>query len=282
MGATHEERGLPAKDGVRLYTQVWRPVGIPRAALLIVHGLKDHSERYAEVAVDLNARNIAVTAFDLRGHGRSEGRRAWVRRFDEYLDDLDLVLRTVREEYPTTPLFLFGHSMGGAIVTRYVIERRPSVTGVVLSAPALEPAASVSRGAIWFTKFLSAIAPGAAVFRTANADFSRSPAVVTAMDQDPLIYQQPAPARTAAELLRAMARIQQKRSQLTTPFLVLHGTADRLTNPAGSQALRDGAASVDKTLHLYPGLYHDLLHEPEQATVFADMIAWLAMRIPSP
>jgi len=280
MSAEHEEGTLPAGDGTGLYWQSWRPDVTPKAVLLVVHGLKDHSQRYAAAAAELNARGIVVAAFDLRGHGRSEGRRAWVTRFDQYLDDLDLVLRTMRQEYSSTPLFLLGHSMGGAIVTRFVIERHPSVTGLVLSAPALQPAANVSRVAIGLTKLLSAIAPGAAVFRTPNPDFSRDPAVVAAMDQDPLIYQKAAPARTAAELLRAMERIRTSRSQLTIPFLVLHGTDDRLTNPAGSQALRDGAASTDKTLHLYPGLYHDLLHEPEHATVLGDLVGWLEARIP--
>ncbi|MFZ0831130.1 MAG: lysophospholipase [Thermoplasmata archaeon] len=281
MGGEHEEGTLPAGDGTRLYWQSWRPDGTPTALLFVIHGLKDHSERYAAMAAELNARGIAVAAFDLRGHGRSEGRRAWVRRFEEYLDDAELVLRTVRHEYPSTPLFLFGHSMGGAIVTRMVIERPPSVAGFVLSAPALAPGAGVSNVAIGFTKFLSAIAPGAAVFRTANSDFSRDPTVVAAMDQDPLIFQKPAPARTAAELLRAMDRVRAGTPRLTVPFLAMHGTADRLTNPAGTQALRDGAASPDKTLQLYPGLYHDLVHEPERATVLRDLTGWLEARIPA-
>ncbi|MGC2289132.1 MAG: lysophospholipase [Thermoplasmata archaeon] len=280
MSLERKEGTVRAADGIGLYWQSWRPDGPPKALLLIVHGLKDHSARYSAAAADLSARGFAVAAFDLRGHGRSEGRRAWVRRFDEYLDDLAQVLQVARQEYPSGPVFLLGHSMGGAIITRFVIERRPSVAGFVLSAPALLPAANVSKVAIGFTKFLSAIAPGAAVFRTSNADFSRDPAVVTAMDHDPLIYQKPAPARTAAELLHAMDRVRVGRPTLTTPFLVLHGTADRLTNPAGSQALLDGAASADKTLRLYPGLYHDLLHEPEHAAVLADATAWLEARIP--
>ena len=138
----------------------------------------------------------------------------------------------------------------------------------------------MSNVAIGFTKFLSAIAPGAAVFRTANSDFSRDPTVVAAMDQDPLIFQKPS-ARTAAELLRAMDRVRAGTPRLTVPFLAMHGTADRLTNPAGTQALRDGAASPDKTLQLYPGLYHDLVHEPERATVLRDLTGWLEARIPA-
>ena len=281
MAAGREEGMLPTSDGTRLYWQVWRPEGDPKAVLLIVHGLKDHSERYESVAEGLTARGFAVASYDLRGHGRSDGRRAWVRRFDDYLGDLDRVLVLLRQEFPSSPWFLLGHSMGGALVTRFVLERRPAIVGFVLSAPALQPDASVSKVAIAFTKLLSVIAPGAGVFRAPNAYFSRDPAVVTAMDQDPLIYQKPAPARTAAELLRTMDHIRANLPGITAPFLVLHGTDDRLSNPAGSQALRDGAASTDKTLHLYPGLYHDVLHEPERATVIADLTAWLEARIPA-
>ncbi|MCI4360689.1 MAG: lysophospholipase, partial [Thermoplasmata archaeon] len=177
------------------------------------------------------------------------------------------------------PEFLFGHSMGGAIVVRYALERAPSVRGVVLSAPALRAPVGVSAGAVAITRLLGTIAPRAAIFRLPNTSFSRDPAVVEAMGADPLISAGPAPARTAAELLRTMRWIRARDAGFSAPVLALHGTADRLTHPEGSRRFIATAASSSKELRTYPELYHDLLHEPERATVLGDIADWLGARL---
>jgi acylglycerol lipase len=278
-GRAPDELRLSARDGTTLVGSSWIPSVAPRAVLVVVHGLKDHSQRYGELASHANSLGVAVYGFDLRGHGRSAGDRAWVRRFDEYLADLDSVRAEVGTRHPRLPLYLLGHSMGGAIVTRYVLESSPPVAGVILSAPALRRPARVSGIAAGFTKFLGGAAPHAAIFRLNNSDFSRDPAVVRAMDADPLISQAPAPARTAAELLRAMEWIRAREASFSVPVLALHGTADRLTHPDGSRDFVAHVPARSKTLRSYPGLYHDLLHEPERATVLEDIDAWLAPRL---
>lgn len=270
---------LTSADGVALVGRSWEPGTAPKAAMILVHGLKDHGRRYDGTARRLAGRGYAVYAFDLRGHGRSGGVRAWVRRFHDYMSDLKLVHAEVHRRHPTIPLFLFGHSMGGTISTLHSAEASPGVSGLVLSAAALRPGASVSRVTIAFTKFLGRIAPRAALFKTLNSDFSRDPRVVEAMNVDPLILQGPAPIRTAAELLRGMGEVSKKMARLDVPLLILHGTADRLTNPEGSRQLLERASSVDKTLKLYPGLYHDLLHEPEHEVVVSEIVQWLDSRV---
>ncbi len=274
----HDQGTFWGADGLKLYYRTWTPAASPRGLVLLVHGLKDHSERYAAIAGQLTGQGYAVEAFDLRGHGRSEGPRAWVRSFDAYITDLDRFYQQSSVRHPALPTFLLGHSMGGAIVTRFWLERRPPIRGLLLSAPALKPAATVSSFAIGFTKFLSALAPRTGIFRTPNRDFSRDPEVVAAMNRDPLIYQRPAPARTAAELLRAMERIRARMEDLTIPFQVMHGTADRLTNPDGSRELQRRAQSADKTFRSYEGLFHDLLHEPERERVIGDVLRWVEQR----
>jgi len=275
MSGPPAELALTAADGTRLVGTEWFPAAAPSSVLVVVHGLKDHVGRYGELATRAGRDGRSVIGFDLRGHGRSGGARAWVRRFDEYLADLDLVLGEVERRHPGLPVHLFGHSMGGAIVTKYVLDRRPKVAGVILSAPALRPPASVSAVTAGFTGFLGAVAPHAAVFRLPNRDFSRDPAVVQAMENDPLISQMPAPARTAAELLRSMRWIRERAAEFTVPLLALHGTADRLTHPEGSRAFVAAVRSPSKELRMYPSLVHDLLHEPERATVLEDISAWI-------
>ena len=271
------ERGenmLDASDRVRLFNQFWKPQN-PKAVLLIVHGLKDHSSRYASLGEQLVSHGYAVYALDLRGHGKSEGERAFVGSFDDYLRDLDLFYDKVRRAEPGKPVFLFGHSMGGAIALLFALGRNPEIRGLVLSAPALKIPSDVSPLLVWFTKRLGGIAPKRSVFKLENKLFTRDLEALAAMNSDPLIYNKPHPARTATELLRAIDRIQKTMSSLMIPIMLMHGTADKITNPDGSRQLDEAALSTDKTLKLYQGHYHDLLHDLENSDVANDLLQWL-------
>ncbi|PTL77624.1 alpha/beta hydrolase [Vitiosangium sp. GDMCC 1.1324] len=265
--------------GTRLFQQWWRPEGQPpRAVVVVVHGLKDHGSRYEELARRLVARNFAVYAMDLRGHAHSEGPRVDVGTFNDYIEDLDAVIKRVREREPGLPVFLFGHSMGGMIVTRYTLEHPSELAGLITHAPALK--VDVPGIQVASIKFVSALNPNAGLFQLDLDDYSRDPQVVSAAKADPLIHQPAAPVHTARELLRAIERTNAQMEDITLPVLMLHGTADKLTSAEGSKELYRRARSTDKTLKLYPGLYHDLVHEPEKETVLNDITAWLEARAP--
>lgn len=274
----HHEYRLRSKDDLSLFAQTWRPEKEVKAAVILVHGLKDHSDRYSDFAVQLARQGIATYAYDLRGHGDSEGDREWVKPFDQHLDDLDLFYQKIRQELPGRPIFLFGHSMGGAIVTLFSLERKPEIKGLVLSAPALKPGADINRFLIGMTSFLGTVAPALPVLKLDPKFFSRDPAVLKEMENDPLITQGKGPARTAKELLGALAKIQENQKDVTVPFLAVHGAEDKITNPEGSKLLSENAASKDKTLKMYPGAFHDLLHDLEKEKVTVDIIDWLKAR----
>jgi acylglycerol lipase len=250
-------------DGIGLKGRLWSPLGAPKGIIQVVHGLKDHGGRYSGLAASLADAGFATAAFDLRGHGRSGGDRAWVRRFDEYSVDLDLEVQALRARLPEPPLVLFGHSMGGAIAARYALDHPERLTGLVLSAPALRPPAGTRAGTTGVVRLVSVVAPHARIFRPDVDGFSRDRSVVEAMAKDPLIDQRPVPARTAAELLRMMDSIRRDAPKLALPVLVLCGTADRVTDPAGSGEFVSRVSSANRRLVRLLGAYHDLLHEPE-------------------
>ena len=272
-GVSHAEDRFEGKEGVKLFSQSWRPADAPKAAVVLVHGLKDYSDRYNEFAATLVKHGYAVYAFDLRGHGDSEGDRVWVERFPDYVDDLEIFMKRVHAAEPGKKVFLFGHSMGGAVVTLYTLMREPKPAGLITSAGALkieEPAAVTGT-----LKFIAAVAPKLALFELKDENFSRDPQIVAALATDPLVYDKKAPVRTASELISAVQTIREKSSTLDVPVLAMHGTKDLVTPPSGSKELIDAAKSTDKTLKSYEGLAHDLLHEPEKQQVMDDVAAWL-------
>lgn len=276
-GVEHRDERFPGKDGVDLFAQSWRPAA-PRGAIVLVHGLKDHGTRYAELAQRLAADGLAVHALDLRGHGRSAGERAFAADLGEYVADLAIYVERVRASNPGAPLLLFGHSMGGAIATTYTLEH--PVDGLILSAAALQLGPEVSPGLVKLTRKLGRKHPHWRVLKLKPKYFSRDPAVVADVNgADPQVDTRKIPASTAAGLIAAIDRIQADMEKLTVPVLILHGEDDRITPPDGSRNLHRRAGARDKQLVIVPGAYHDLLHEPDHAAVLAAIDAFVAARL---
>ncbi|AYY58411.1 alpha/beta hydrolase [Burkholderia multivorans] len=277
---------LRTADGLELASYRWPAdarAAAPRATVALLHGLAEHAGRYAPLAARLNAAGIDLLAIDLRGHGRSPGKRAWVARFDEYLDDADaLVAEAARA---STPLFLMGHSMGGAIAALYAIERAPArgrtLAGLVLSSPALAPGRDVPRWMLALSRVISRVWPTFPAIRIDAALLSRDADVVAANRADPLVHHGPVPARTGAEILDAMARIERGRSALRVPVLVYHGTADKLTEPDGSRTFGARVGSADRTLTLYEGGFHETMNDIERERVIDALIGWIDARVPA-
>lgn len=279
----HTEDRFEGKNDVSLFSQTWQSKNLPkRAILIILHGLKDHSSRYSELAEMAARSGFAVHAYDVRGHGNSGGKRAYVNKFSDLVDDLDTFVKNLRSQNPNTPVFAFGHSMGGTTITLAAVNNIIEFQGIILSAPALVPGEGISPLLIKITGILGKLIPGLPLMKLPNEQFSRDPEIVKAMYADRLILNKNGPVRTAAQLLGAMDQIQTKADKFTAPVLILHGTADKLANPEGSKKLAERAKSTDKTLKLYPGLVHDLVHEPEKSQVLKDIMDWLVQRQISP
>ncbi|MBU9367860.1 lysophospholipase [Burkholderia multivorans] len=277
---------LRTADGVELASYRWPAdarAAPPRATVALLHGLAEHAGRYAPLAARLNAAGIDLLAIDLRGHGRSPGKRAWVARFDEYLDDADALVDEAARA--PTPLFLMGHSMGGAIAALYAIERAPAractLAGLVLSSPALAPGRDVPRWMLALSRLISRVWPTFPAIRIDAALLSRDADVVAGNRADPLVHHGPVPARTGAEILDAMARIERGRSALRVPVLVYHGTADKLTEPDGSRTFGARVGSADRTLTLYEGGFHETMNDIERERVIDALIGWIDARVPA-
>jgi acylglycerol lipase len=266
-------------DSLTLYAQSWQPA-MPIGVVVLVHGYAEHSDRYQWFASRLVEQGFAVYAFDLRGHGRSPGRRGFVDSFADYLADLATFLQRVQSQAADKPIFLFGHSLGGAIATLFTLRYRPDLRGLISSSAVLTVDRDRSSFPIRLMQAIGHWLPRLPTLKLDSRAISRDPAIVSRYQTDPWVYHGRFPARTLAEILKAIDEIQTRAGELQVPLLILHGTYDRLTQVGGSQTLYAGAGSADKTLKLYDGFYHELLNEPEKDKICADIVAWMRERLP--
>lgn len=276
---SHKTGYFKSEQGNKLFEQHWQTEN-PKANLLIVHGLGEHSTRYTHVAEALNAANVAVYAYDHYGHGQSEGKRAYIDSFDIYRADLEQMIDRVRSDSPSLPLFALAHSMGGEILVYTLATRRAKIDGAIISAASLVKGDDIADVMVKISKFLSWLAPKLPVLKLNSESISRDPKVVANYEADPLVFRGGIPARTGAELIRGMEVIQDNFESIHVPLLIMHGKADKLTNMKGSVLLYERAASQDKTLKLYDDLYHEILNEPEKEIVINDMVEWLNEHVP--
>ncbi len=274
----HIEGRFKSPRNAGIYYQAWLPEGGVKAALLLVHGLGEHSGRYGNVVNRLVPLGYAIYALDHVGHGKSEGAREYVERFEDYTDTLAVYQAMVAGWQAGRPLFLLGHSMGGLIATVYLLDHQADFTGAVLSAPAIKVSGNIPQAAIVLSKILAVLAPKAGVAALDTNLISRDPGVVAAYDADPLVCHGKTTARLGAELLKAGRRAAAEAGRISLPILILQGGGDKIVDPSGAQSLHDTASSTDKTLKMYPGLYHEIFNEPERAQVLQDVQAWLAAR----
>lgn len=274
---------VPSEDlvqtagGFHVEVRSWRPAARTRGVVAIVHGVKSHSGYYAWAAEQLAARGLAVYALDLHGRGKSNGERLYLEKLDDYLADVDALLKLAREREPALPIFLLGHSAGGVIACVYTLEHQRELAGLVCESFALEVAAPGALRPI--LKALGRIAPRLPILKLKNGDFSRDPRAVRAMENDPLVSDEVQPSRTVAELIRATERLRREFPRITLPVLILHGTSDKVTRPSGSQLFFEQAGSRDKTLKLYQGHAHDLLNDLDRQVVMADIQGWVSAHL---
>jgi alpha-beta hydrolase superfamily lysophospholipase len=275
----HIEGKFAGRNNFSLYWQAWLPEGPPKAILLIVHGIAEHSGRYTNLVNYFVPKGYAVYSFDQRGHGKSDGKRSYIERFSYYVDDLQTFFSLVRTENPNTKIFMVGHSLGSTIALDYTLEHQRELQGLIISGTTLKAGASISRAAILAAKILSVVMPKIGVSALDPGGISRDPAVVAAYVNDPLNYTGKLSARFGVELLKTMDMLQKRLSEITLPILIMQGSQDRISDPSSSKILFDGVSSKDKTMKIYEGFYHEIFNDPERQQVFSDMEAWFKAHV---
>lgn len=282
----HCEQGtVTTADGLDLATRCWAP-GNARGAVTVVHGLAEHCGRYEAVAQALAAQGWVVYAADLRAHGLSpdppRAGRVHVDRFEDYFLDVDAIHSLARTQHDNLPHFLLGHSMGGLIALRYVLEKPDGLSGAVLSSPALgiHPDALPSKFLRLIVGPLARLLPRLRVDGGLDSHaVSRDAAVVQAYVDDPLVSQKIS-IRWYAEFLQAIECAHQSAPSLRIPLLLMQSGADRLVDPEAPGRWLKSAPVGRVDFHRWEGLYHEMFNEPEKEQVVAMTLDWLERQSP--
>lgn len=271
------ENYFSTPDGVRLFQRRWDAED-SRADLVLLHGYGDHSWRYDELARYFASRGITVHSFDQRWHGRSDGKRGRITRFDQLQDDLDVYLDHIKGDLRHTPPFFMGHSMGGLLLARYAETRKPATHGLIFSSPFLQFSPDIPAWLIAISGFLGTYTPWMPVSRGDNMQLSRDPKIQEIADKDEYGLNGFVYAKTGLEFAIAHKAAADAYGEITSPALVMYGTGDSVVSPAGGQALYDGCASADRTLKVFEGGYHELFNDLEKQVFFETAADWILAR----
>jgi alpha-beta hydrolase superfamily lysophospholipase len=279
MVTTRSERSFDGVGGIRIVYDVWVPNTDPTGVVVLSHGFGEHARRYDHVAQRFGEAGLITFALDHRGHGRSDGKRVYVRDMSEYTGDFHHLVGLATAEYPELKRVVLGHSMGGGIVFAYGVEHPDDYRLMVLSGPAVDARASVSTLLAATANVLGTIAPGLQVQELPADAVSRDPAVVAAYEADPLVHHGRVPAGVGKALIKVSETMPRRAAAITAPLLVVHGEQDKLIPVEGSRKLVECVGSSDVALKVYPGLYHEVFNEPEKAVVLDDVVSWIEVRL---
>ncbi|KAG7521472.1 hypothetical protein JOB18_049096 [Solea senegalensis] len=270
-------------DGLHLFCRYWEPVSPPRALVFIVHGTAEHCGPYDELAQRLKQLCLLVFAHDHVGHGQSEGERMAIKDFQVYIRDSLQHIDLMKSRYPNLPVFIVGHSMGGAVAILTACERPNDFAGVALIAPLIKMnPESATPFKVFLAKVLNHMLPSLPLGSINSKWVSRDKSKVEAYDADELNFHGGMQVSFGIQLMRAVARIDKEIPSISWPFLLLHGDADKLCDVRGSMIMFENAVSSDKKIKIYEGAYHALHHDlPEVAqSVLKEVTIWITEHLP--
>lgn len=271
----HFETEWRSVDGIMLYAQGWEPDTIPaKGVVCLVHGIGEHTSRFEHVAKVLVKEGYVLFGADWRGHGRSEGKRGHISSIEVVLKDIDILLEKARNRFNGLPLFLYGQSLGAILVLYYSLRRKPALSGVIATSPALNTSLDEQPIKILAVKLLGSVIPGLTLSSGLKPELlTRNEHAVRAYIHDPMVHY-----RISLGFGKILLGVRKwtlaHAADFELPLLLMHGKADMIAYPSGSI---DFAAPIGSkcTLVLWEGAWHELHHEPEQDEVFSTMIHWL-------
>lgn len=279
---THIESGWKTEDGLKIYSQFWKPDGETKAVICLVHGLGEHSSRYEPFSHFMAEKGYAVYGFDLRGHGKSEGKRGHTPSYEAFLNDITKLLQSSKEIFPGKDIFLFGHSMGGNLVINYVLRYNPAIKGVILTGPWLKETQPPHEFLIKAARIVDKVYPQ---FTTHNR--IKSETIVQEEDteveekdkheKDPLLHPW-ITIHTYLTVKDASMWVLENASKFKYPLLLMHGSSDKVTSPEGSTEFAR-KLKCKYTLKIWDDLNHKIHVEPLRNEIYSFIYNWVEEQV---
>jgi len=261
-------------NNLSIHLKKWLPESEIKGIIILIHGLGEHVERYDHVGVYFNKHNFAVYGFDLPGHGRSGGTRGHINSFESVYGYINKILDNIKKDYPATPVFLYGHSLGGLIATNYLLKTEPAISGLIASSPGLTNKIKASKFKLLMVKILSGLLPTFLIKTNLEPELiSRDEEVVNNYINDPLVHDL-ASTRLAHESISSGQEIIKGKNKTSVPFLLIQGTNDLIV-PVEANVDFAKRLEGNVTIKLWEGLYHEVHNESEKEEVLAYVHSWM-------
>ncbi|HKJ32951.1 MAG TPA: lysophospholipase [Balneolales bacterium] len=272
----HESNFIINSKKKKVFTQSWRPESEFNAAILLIHGYAGHSNRYEYFAHKMVAYGYAVFAIDLQGFGRSEGLKADIENFDDYIEDTKLYLQQLLGKYNDIPWYLMGHCMGGNVAILTATENQDKVAGLILTAPALKIVSNLPKVVQEMANYVSAFAATVPIMAMDLSALSKDPEVIKDFENDELAYNGRIRARMAIQMGKGAEKARSVANKINIPVWLGYGAEDQWIEAETAKKFMTELSSENLRFQLFEGLYHDILHEPEKDGIISDIGKWIA------
>jgi len=270
----HNIHQLQAFDNTQLFAQEFLPDEDTKAIIVLVHGIGEHSSRYQHWVERFVSKGFALLTFDQRGHGLSEGKRGVISSYNDFLNDIDLVLHKAEEKYPDLPLILYGHSMGGGEVLNHLLKRNNKYVGVISTSPWIISQASPPKIVIPLLRFLNRLIPKISIKTKFDSSLlSHNSEVCRQYDEDELVHHWVS-FRLFVEAYDAGYFVYNSVENINKPLLLIHGDEDEITNSKASKIFAD-KNQENCTFKLWKKGYHELHNEPFNNEVLEYICDWI-------
>jgi len=269
----YKECSLTTSDGTLFAGNIWSP-DKAQTVILLIHGWGEHAMRYDHWAKRFNEKNYAFVAYDLRGHGKSGGKRGHVPNYETFMTDISTMIVEVKKTFPSIPVILYGHSMGGNLVLNYAVRQKPDIKAVIATSPWLKLATEPPKILLATGKFINNFYPAFTLSSDLDASgISHDPVEVKKYKTDPLNHNKIS-VRLVDEIYKSGEWVTSQGEKLQLPVLVMHGSGDKITDHKKSiEFVEKSKGKV--SIKIWNDLYHEMHNEPERTDVFNYLINWL-------
>jgi acylglycerol lipase len=273
MILNHTSYSISASDGIKLFIRDYS-LQNSNKVILIIHGLGEHSGRYLKLIQDFNDKNISVFTIDIRGHGKSEGKRGHSPFYQQLMNDIQCFIEHVTKKIPDQKYFLYGHSFGGNLVINYSFQENKKINGIIATSPLIKPSIAPSRIVLFMGKLFKKIVPSLILSNGINInEISRNMQVINDYINDPLIHNKVS-VQLGLDIISSGIYALENSQYITVPMIVFHGKNDGLTSYSASQKLVQNSGPNIKFIG-FDDAYHEIHNEPEKVELLRNIFNWI-------